>query len=384
MRKQRADEYAEMMRHRREEPCRLVYVPANGDRPARVVPVRAAEQPKPVQVAPVSNERATPDLERTAYEEAGHAVADDELGVHVTSLCVRKDGSGAAWAEHAADITLPVVGKVHRKAITLWAGMAAQRQRYGNHIVSEPDMDNLRLCTTLLELEGAEAEAFLAETRARAADIVAKRWADVERVAAVLNVVRSLNASEFYQCIGKTAPVTQVRKEMLPIMIRSATLQAAGGDEYDVVFSSGATVRRRDDNYQPYDEELVMTPAAVDLSRLASGRAPFLAGHDSSNLSSVIGVVTSARIENGLGLARIRLSNRDDVKGIAQDVRDKILHSVSVGDRIDTAERIQRAGDVPLLRATRWTPYELSLVSIPADPFASVRGAPKFEAVVRG
>jgi hypothetical protein len=84
-----------------------------------------------------------------------------------------------------------------------------------------------------------------------------------------------------------------------------------------------------------------------------------------------------------MGLARIRLSNRDAVKGIAQDVRDKILHSVSVGYSIQSAERVMRRDDVPLLKVTRWQPAELSLVAIPADPFAQVRkDAPKFEAMV--
>jgi hypothetical protein len=100
------------------------------------------------------------------------------------------------------------------------------------------------------------------------------------------------------------------------------------------------------------------TSAAVDLSRLNAG-APLLASHDSSNLNSIIGVVSNARIENAMGLARIRLSQRPEVASVVQDVRDGVLLHVSVGYKVISAERINRAGDIPTLRVTRWQPMEL-------------------------
>ena len=167
-------------------------------------------------------------------------------------------------------------------------------------------------------------------------------------------------------------------------MIRSASVQTFNPSDrsFDVVWTTGATVRRRDSYGDAYDEELVVTPEAVDLSRLNSG-APLLAQHDLSSLAGVIGNVVRANIANGIGTATVRLSRRQELDGVATDVADGILKSISVGYRIDFAERIQRAGDVPLLRAIRWTPMELSLVVIGADPLASVRAdAPRFEAMV--
>lgn len=181
--------------------------------------------------------------------------------------------------------------------------------------------------------------------------------------------------------ITPAEPAVQVRREQLPLMTRNATVRSAGGDEYEVVFSTGAAVTRTDAYGERFSEELVMTNAAVDLSRL-NARAPLLASHDLSSLNSIIGVVTNARIENGVGLARIRLSQRPEVSSIVQDVRDGILLHVSVGYAVLSAERINRQGDIPTLRVTRWQPMELSLVCIPADPTARIKEARTFEALV--
>jgi hypothetical protein len=180
------------------------------------------------------------------------------------------------------------------------------------------------------------------------------------------------------------ASTVQVRREPLPLMRRSFDVKSynASTRKFDCIFTSGAVVRRVDRHGDYYDEELVVTCDAVDLSRLRSG-APLLSNHDASNLDAVIGSVVSARIEGGLGLATCKLSGRKGMEGVAIDVADGILRQVSCSYKIEEAERIQR-GDVPLLRATRWCPYELSLVCIGADPSASIRkDAPTHEAMVR-
>ena len=73
------------------------------------------------------------------------------------------------------------------------------------------------------------------------------------------------------------------------MLTRSATVRAAGGDEYEVIFSTGAGSHSHRLYGDQFVEELVMTSAAVDLSRLNAG-APLLASHDLSNLNSIIGV----------------------------------------------------------------------------------------------
>jgi hypothetical protein len=181
-------------------------------------------------------------------------------------------------------------------------------------------------------------------------------------------------------------PVVQVRRELFPLMTRAASTRNAtfaDAHTFECIWSSGATVRRVDANGERFDEELLMGADNIDMSRIANGSAPLLAAHDASGLSSVMGVVEKAWLADGFARARVRMSKNPANAGVVQDVRDGILHNLSCGYRIDKAERVRRTGNVDLLRATRWTPMELSLVAIPADPSASIKSnAPTFEAMV--
>jgi Caudovirus prohead serine protease len=184
----------------------------------------------------------------------------------------------------------------------------------------------------------------------------------------------------------KPAPVIQVRREMFPLMTRAATTRSATFSDahtFECVWSSGATVQRVDANGERFAEELLMGQKNVDMSRIANGSAPLLAAYDASGLSLVIGVVEKAWLADGFAHARVRMSKNPANAGIVQDGRDGILHNLSCGYRIDKAERVRRTGDVDLLRATRWTPMEISIVAIPADPSASIKSnTPTFEAMV--
>ena len=75
-----------------------------------------------------------------------------------------------------------------------------------------------------------------------------------------------------------------------------------------------------------------------------------------------------AWLENGRGYAEVRLSKRDEVAGIWQDVRDGILRNVSVSYRINERELSEENKEMPdTYRVTSWTPMEISLIDIPAD-----------------
>lgn len=146
----------------------------------------------------------------------------------------------------------------------------------------------------------------------------------------------------------------------------------------EVVFTTGATVRRYNwvsDGY--VDEQLVVAPSAVRLDRLNAG-APFLASHDRWSLSSVIGVVVrgSARIVAGKGIATIQLSRAADDAAIVQKIRDGLISNISAGYRIHKIVKSEtNEGTVPLWRVTDWEPEELSAVTVPADPGAQVRSS---------
>lgn len=141
----------------------------------------------------------------------------------------------------------------------------------------------------------------------------------------------------------------------------------------DVVFSTGADVQRMNFRGERYVERLSMAETSVDLRRLKAG-ASVLDSHERYSLRSVIGVVENARIENGKGIATLRLSNRSEVDPIWQDVQSGILRNVSVGYSVDELKRIDEEIDgVPVIEVTRWTPQEISFVSVPADEHAQVR-----------
>ncbi len=139
----------------------------------------------------------------------------------------------------------------------------------------------------------------------------------------------------------------------------------------ELVWSTGAQVRRASWSRGDYIEELSMAPGAVRLERLNAG-APLLDAHDSFSLRSQIGVVQRAWLDGNKGRALVKFSRRDDVESIFQDVIDGIYRNVSVGYKVHKTER-DETGAVPVERAVDWEPYELSLVPIPADAGAQVR-----------
>jgi hypothetical protein len=139
----------------------------------------------------------------------------------------------------------------------------------------------------------------------------------------------------------------------------------------ELVWSTGAQVRRASWSRGDYIEELSLQPGAVRLDRLNAG-GPLLDAHDSFSLRSQIGVVQRAWLDGNQGRALVKFSRRDDVESIFQDVIDGIYRNVSVGYKVHKTER-DETGQVPVERAVDWEPYELSLVPIPADAGAQVR-----------
>lgn len=148
----------------------------------------------------------------------------------------------------------------------------------------------------------------------------------------------------------------------------------------DVVFTTGADVRRFDWWTERYwTERLIVTPEAVDLSRLNAG-APVLNTHGSWDLGDVIGVVERAWIEGGQGHATIRFSDREDVAPIVRDVQAGILRNISAGYWVQEWRITQPTdGGTEIREAVRWLPGEISLVPVPADAGAQIRSAPDMQ-----
>tara|TARA_R110000803_G_scaffold162194_1_gene225789 strand:+ start:4338 stop:6326 length:1989 start_codon:yes stop_codon:yes gene_type:complete len=141
----------------------------------------------------------------------------------------------------------------------------------------------------------------------------------------------------------------------------------------EIVWTTGAKVKRWSWSEGAYFEELSLKKDAVNLERLNSG-APLLNNHSSRSLSDNIGVVEKAWIKNKEGRALVRFSDREEVKGIVQDVKNGILRNISVGYSVERYEDVTKKDEeTKTFRAVEWSPAELSIVNIPADHKAQVR-----------
>ena len=140
----------------------------------------------------------------------------------------------------------------------------------------------------------------------------------------------------------------------------------------EVTWTTGAPVLRRNLGGS-YFEELSLGDA-VNMERLNNG-APLLNSHKATDLSDIVGVVERAWTDEKEGRAVVRFSDRAEVEPIWRDVQNGIIRSISVGYSVEEFQRIdsEREGDPHTLRATSWTPHELSLVPIPADHSAQIR-----------
>lgn len=164
----------------------------------------------------------------------------------------------------------------------------------------------------------------------------------------------------------------------------------------DVVWTTGATVRRVRwegwDTAVPFDEELVVSPEAIDFTRLQAG-APVLDNHCTYTTDAIRAVVDKAWLEGGEGLATFRFPRegvRKESDELFELARDKIIRNVSVGYFINRVRVVEpeKRGDVERRVIERWQPYEISFVTVPADAGAQVRSADApcapFEIVGRG
>ena len=132
----------------------------------------------------------------------------------------------------------------------------------------------------------------------------------------------------------------------------------------EIAFSSEQEVERW------YGTETLAHEAEnVRLGRINNGGA-FLMEHDRSDQ---IGVVERAWIDaDKKGRATVKFSKSARAEEIFQDVKDGIRRLVSVGYRIHNEESEKLQGGREAVTATDWEPYELSLVSIPADDSVGV------------
>lgn len=131
---------------------------------------------------------------------------------------------------------------------------------------------------------------------------------------------------------------------------------------------------------EPYDrwwgtEILAHTEGAMDLTRLNS-IGVVLYNH---NRDKVLGKILRAWVENSRGYAEIEFDQDTEADVIYQKVAGGTLKGVSVGYMVEVWEEVapnKKSSDGrftgPCDIATKWTPYEISIVSVPADPTVGV------------
>lgn len=154
----------------------------------------------------------------------------------------------------------------------------------------------------------------------------------------------------------------------------NCTLRAMEGDgnerKFELSFSS-------EEPYTRYwgVEILDHSAGAIDLTRLEEiGCVLF-----NHNRDSVIGKVNRVWIDNNRGCAEIEFDKDDEAERIYQKVSSGTLKGVSVGYRVEVWEKVEvnkKSTDGrftgPAEIATRWMPFEISIVSVPADATVGV------------
>lgn len=122
-------------------------------------------------------------------------------------------------------------------------------------------------------------------------------------------------------------------------------------------------------------EILDHSEGCVDLERLNS-IGVVLFNHDRDK---VVGKIERAWIEDGRGCAEITFDSDDASEKIYQKVQGGTLKGVSVGYLVEDWEEVmpnKQSQDGrftgPCSIAKKWAPYEVSIVSVPADPTVGV------------
>lgn len=122
----------------------------------------------------------------------------------------------------------------------------------------------------------------------------------------------------------------------------------------------------------PFYEVLDM---AGHMTNRSKGSLPVLNNHDAyTGVNKIIGRAENIRLEDGVWVATVRFSKRDDVTPIMDDVKDGIIQDISVGYRVMKYEASPEAGEIPTYVARKWESNEISFVTVPADENSKVRG----------
>ncbi|MHB8947551.1 MAG: phage major capsid protein [Rhodoferax sp.] len=153
---------------------------------------------------------------------------------------------------------------------------------------------------------------------------------------------------------GRTERAMTVERQAVNVEARTVTLAFASETPYERYWGV---------------EILDCTAPSMRQSRLVTG-ANLLCDHDSKD---VVGVVESVEIgADRVARAVVRFGKSVRAEEVFQDVVDGIRRNVSVGYMIHKAQLVETKEGVETYRVTDWEPFEVSLVSVPADASVGV------------
>ncbi len=118
-------------------------------------------------------------------------------------------------------------------------------------------------------------------------------------------------------------------------------------------FSSEVTVKRWFGS-----ERLLHTDKAINMQRAAEG-LPLLFNHDTSK---PIGRAENIQLVDGVLRGDVTFSENQLAEEVFKDVKGQFLRDISIGYQIEKYKDV--AGGI---EAQRWLPYEVSIVTVPAD-----------------
>ena len=131
----------------------------------------------------------------------------------------------------------------------------------------------------------------------------------------------------------------------------------------EAIVSTGADVPRAG-----FIERLPLENA--DLSRLVG--APVLDAHNARSTRDQLGVIEAAEIRPEGLWVRLRLRANASAASVLTDIQSGIIRGLSIGYKV-SAWKEAREGAKRIRIARTWTPMEVSIVPVPADPGAHFR-----------
>lgn len=119
-------------------------------------------------------------------------------------------------------------------------------------------------------------------------------------------------------------------------------------------------------------EILLCNSLAINAERLAD--LPLLDSHQIVGIDNILGRAIGHRLDGKSLIVKFRLADTDRGDAAMAQIAAGTISKVSVGYLVDDEQESRATDGTSLVTVTRWTPFEASLVSVPADPNATIRG----------